>query len=558
MRWRSGSGASQWSKICSEYSTSEVIKTLNRLAQTVSRGTKNAEIKFDSWKNSGQGTSPGQDGGMSNSKYIQPLHKRLISLNRNGSTSPKDVSLAMNAYAKMYQCMQGEIKLQLKQYIKELFPKAQSFMPLMNEQDFSLVLNAMSKLNMFDEQLLMHANHVLETNLNDVSKLTKGNNLISQLTPQSVALILNAFAKANVKMNEQVLTFMIKDYVMENINSFLVKHLVILLHACNKMDVQVSMVLPILDHLDSVLERDKVYTLQLVSTALYTFAKYNIVPRKFLQGLNDGFTSVFFKNATEVQLTNIYHAFAKLNIRNQVIISQLNEAAKPLLSSMTMQGLSIIYYTLSRLDYKHEAPELNVTLLKKILERLQLSKILATTGQLLPIHMINICFGLCINLSNRIKLFQIFLNQLRSLHDFYTRYQQLRNDNLLKNYPDKRRNVLLELIGTQGIYQLHVIILEIIKKHRLDHFNLDLIRYFHCLFEDWNAIVDSKGLGSKSLDSNAFWEHLVEPNIKTSQIHKQVQCTLEEMVKSESKPFILCSEYDALPFTVDIVVSSHL
>ncbi|GFE53682.1 hypothetical protein BaOVIS_010860 [Babesia ovis] len=402
---------------------------------------------------------------------LQPLQDRALFFGNSDSLRPKDVSLILNAYAKIYQTIRQSRELSaynskgvpklLRRYALELIPTARSLVAEMNEQDLSLVLNSMSKLGITADELLLTANNTLMSHLREHYKHESRSrfgmppkaecNLISQMTPQGASLIINCFAKSNVPLDEGVLKHIVNRFLPANLENFLPQQLVTLLHGFMKLNVKQRDVLVALKHLDKLAASEcEESNAKMLSASLYTFGKYNHFPVALASNL-----AIVGRHqplvCSELELSNMYYGIGKLNIRCEAFLEKLNERLLAILDDLTPQGLSTAYYALSRLEVRYTTPDgglesnrsaANSALLYRFMELVRLNKDCGLRGirrnsmdtlstQLLPLHLVNVSFSAATSLVVDNKLFGSLLDHLEVC---FRGYRGVINDHKTKQH----------------------------------------------------------------------------------------------------------------------------
>ncbi|GIX66220.1 MORN motif repeat containing protein [Babesia caballi] len=601
---------SEWDRFCSSLQPALVSRALNRIALNFARLSHEISLKRDpcvraflerhviravapSFRFEGQGHLALQ-------ALIQPLQQRALLLGRSGALQPKDASLVLNAYAKIYQSAQQppdsagspwrDIPRQLRGYVSQMVPVARSLVPRMNEQDLSLVLNCVSKMGVPADELLTVANSTLANHLHAHYRRessTAGepqlaeHNLISQLTPQGASLVVNCFAKYTFPLNEAVFNHILHRFIPEHLHRFLPQQLVVLLHGFLRLNVPLRDVRPALNHLDRLVSADGAWSNpKLLSASLYTFGKYNFLPTETARVLNTATPARL--RCSELELGNVYYGLGKLNMRCERFLARLGETLTPMLHQLTPQGLSTVYYALARLEVRERAcgeecrygsVQLPSALLRKFEELVANNQVRATrrhathTGgmpstQVLPLHLVNVCFSAATGL---VADAGPFTRLLEHLAFSFARYQGMPpaapTDAGHSSAPnghqacyshaesadsrvtaasgsvqdeasaDRRTHDFLTAeLGTQGIYQLYCICQHIkdFTPGGLVAQRLEVLTLLRRLFDAWDRISANRprALISEDPDHAAV---LVDPDITTSKIQTSVFSFLKAM-----------------------------
>ncbi|ORM39742.1 uncharacterized protein BXIN_0125 [Babesia sp. Xinjiang] len=554
---------------------------------------------------------------------LQPLQQRALLLGKSGALRPKDASLVLNAYAKIYQTVnqshamsshqwKGVPRL-LRHYATEIIPTARSLVSDMNEQDLSLVLNCMSKMGIQADELLKVASRELVRHLRGhFGQETYGHkashvlpkakyNLFSQLTPQGASLIVNSFAKSNVALDESVIGHILHRFLPENLERFLPQQLAMLLHGFMKFNVPKRDVHTSLCHLDQLVASEFAGTnAKLLSASMYTFGKYNFLPLALARKL-DGITQSKPMRCSELEISNIYYGLGRLNLRCERFLAKLGQSLSAILHDLSPQGLSTACYALARLEVDDALYSTVLRQFDKIVKRSKdsincnrISNSLATANnQVLPLHLVNVCFSAT---TAMIVDQNIFASMLDHLYLCFRKYQGTSEGGIrgssdghadassgLGSLPadgnamvaDRRTCDFINTeLGTQGIYQLYCICqhIAVFAHGGLRAQNLNVLQLLEHLFDTWDKISRDRHV-TGILDYTDGSVSLVDPDITTSRIQTAVFDLLKTMIPAcgvaehapssdtavngtQQKHTMIVAESQATPYVIDILLYS--
>ncbi|EDO06837.1 uncharacterized protein BBOV_IV004760 [Babesia bovis T2Bo] len=530
---------------------------------------------------------------------LQYFQDRAIALGNADALGPKDISLIFNAYAKIYQNVQqlrglsvyntnGLLKV-LRQYVTDLIPLARPLVFNMNEQDLSLVLNSISKINVPGDLLLETANEALVSHLreyyehdqpvrNVYGRLPKfGYNLISELTPQGASLIINCFAKSNISLDRGVINHIVNRFLPSNLEQFSSQQLVTILHGFMKLDVKSSDVRSSLVALDSILATACTEdNMKLLSASLYTFGKYNHFP-KASSGKLDLVGNSRPIQCTELELSNIYYGLGKLNLRCESFLERLNICLLDMLHDLTPQGVSTIYHALSRLGFRDSGvvSGLEHSVESRLLSRfLEMVSLLRPSGvrsdfiqsQILPLHLVNISLSAATNLILDNRIFSLLLDSLAQLVG-----QSMVSSKISKEtsghsgshaeLPTRDASVSRSVdfihsdLGTQGVYQLYCICQHIMwyaSPGLLSH-RISTLKTLVHMFTAWESLYRNGSI-DRLHGYNDSLESLVDPDVTPSRIQADVVGVLKCILPSSGT--LVVEESPAIPYTIDILLYS--
>ncbi|KAK1442120.1 hypothetical protein BgAZ_401500 [Babesia gibsoni] len=552
----------EWARVCAELPPGAVAKSLNRIALNFAKLPHETDAKsgyclrtflekhvirvvIPSCNLKGTGRLGFRD-------VLDPLQRRALLLGSSGNINQKDISLVLNAYAKIYHTSQQfrgtpqkivtERHRLLRQYVSQILPATVPLVPRMNEQDLSLVLNCASKLGVMNDELLTVANETLVTQLRqhykngycsknssdtqrqvpDKDGITQShtdNNILSQFTPQGVSLVVNCFAKSNVALDEGVLTFIVHHYLPKNLDRFITQQLVVMMHSLLKLKVPLKEVVVPLRHMDRVMamEFDERKT-KLLSASLYTFGKYSYMPSEMASKLDSETRDESVITFSELELCNIYYGLGKLNMRFTGFLDRLNKAVGNMLHKLSPQGLSTTYYALARLDVRdhQETQEALLSRFEELINsnhnfiesRETCSKDDECSKKILPLHVVNVCFSASTCLVLEGRLFATLLSHLEWPYRYCStdtlggglrwvpwlleRKRQTINDTS-KTKCSSSEFISREL-GTQGVYQLYCICQHIMMYTQggLMTQRLAVLQLLKDIFDMWEVISKDK------------------------------------------------------------------
>lgn len=603
----------EWARVCKKLPADQIAKVLNRIAINFAKVPVEVDLRGAACfrpfleKHVIRVISPSVSirgsGKLDVKDLLAPLQSRALYLGRSRGMQPKDISLVLNAYAKIYDNSQQskgylqkhyvDTRRLMKLYVLQMFPEARRLVGQMNEQDLSLVLNCASKLGVVDDEFLTVANNTLVRHLrahygseSDECAKDKSqgqSNLLSQFTPQGMSLVLNCFSKSNVALDEGVLAFIVHKYLPRNLNNFLTHQLVVLMHSFLKLKVPFKDISATLCHLDRVVaaEYDERNT-KLLSACLYTFGKYNCMPTEIAKHMNSETSTKTVVGCSELELSNLYYGLGKLNLRCTRFLERLNTAVASIVHRFTPQGISTVYYALSRLDMatymckvhnSYLVPSLNDLLLRRFVELVKLnqktmkSEHRATSNEMgsvevLPLHLLNVCFSAATCLVPDGRQFGTILVNLVAL--FHTLHSNKLHSPLvgeinssskwtgvragqsdaasLKEATDADQytvEFITKELGTQGMYQLYCICQHIMMyvSGGLWSQRVEVLKLLVQLFDMWDLV--SRGRPSSFLYKNNASPHddgnltkpLVDPVITTSKIQADVLSVLETHIR---------------------------
>ncbi|CDR95868.1 hypothetical protein, conserved [Babesia bigemina] len=604
--------SNEWSGFCATFTSAQLSKVLNRIALNFGRLSQSTNFRREQCLKSFledhvlRSLSPtlrleGQ-GQLGFEAVLQPLHQRVLLLGRSGSLRSKDASLVLNAYAKVYQCTsqpQATSKAQwdivsrkLRWCAEQLLPVARRLVTDMNEQDLSLVLNCVSKLGLSADDLLNAANDALANNLvahyraesqsgNDPGAPETGRNVISQLTPQGASLVVNSFAKSDVALNDAVLNHIVHRFLPSHLEQFLPQQLAVLLHGFLKYSVPAKDLYGALKHLDRSMSIAPVESNpKLLSSALYTFGKYNYLPAELVRQMETVKGGKPLR-LSELELSNICYGMGKLRIRCEPFLEKLTVAMSRVLRELTPQGLSTVYYALSRLDIRDTTrgitrnstrDSVQTAIIRRFEELVELDRKSARyayvnrniSQQVLPLHIANVCFSAATSLIVDGGLFARLLRHLTlcftRLHvtphsyarnfnaapgnggyiehgtqgvafDAFALTGESANIDVAATTDDRACTFLTTALGTQGTYQLFCICQHIAgyAAGGLSALGLEELKLLAELFSAWERISRDKPSAFLSEDPCRSVV-LVDPDITTSKIQSGVFAVLKAML----------------------------
>ncbi|GBE59751.1 hypothetical protein, conserved [Babesia ovata] len=609
--------SNEWSGFCATFTSAQLSKVLNRIALNFGRLSQSTSFRReqclktfleDHVLRSVSPTIRLEGGGkLGFEAVLQPLHQRILLLGRSGSLSSKDASLVLNAYAKVYQCTkqpQSTSKVQwdvvsrkLKWCAEQLLPVARRLVAEMNEQDLSLVLNCVSKLGLPANDLLNAANEALTSQLvahyghesqgdTNAGAPEPCSNVISQLTPQGASLVVNSFAKSDVALDDAVLNHIVHRFLPSHLEQFLPQQLAVLLHGFLKYNVPTKDLYSALKHLDRSMSIAPVESNpKLLSSALYTFGKYNYLPAELARQMElvRGGKPL---RLSELELSNICYGMGKLRIRSEPFLEKLTGAVSRVLHELTPQGLSTVYYALSRLDIRDAVSEgahvpssgsVQTSIIHRFEELVELDRKSAPyayvnrniSQQVLPLHIVNVCFSAATSL---ILDGGLFARLLRHLSLCFTRvhvspHHSSSHINIASGNggdtehganghapdvvslngnsvyveeatttEDRACAFLTTSLGTQGTYQLFCICQHIAgyALGGLSALGLEELKLLSELFRAWERISRDKPSAFLSEDPTRSVV-LVDPDITTSKIQSGVFAVLKTMLSRSSE-----------------------
>ncbi|EAN33515.2 hypothetical protein TpMuguga_01g00271 [Theileria parva strain Muguga] len=619
--------ALEWSNICKELTSQQAVRLLHRFTSgLINLPPRIERISSDSC--SGflekrvaydflEGKKLLNSNNLSFSKSLDILQHKIIDLNDKSLLKPKDVSLSLNSYAKFYQNLHSNRSYNhlynliptdnIKRYVSQLLSIANKNIQHMNEQDLSLVLNCISKINVNHDAFLKSSNKLLYNSLQEFYRKgltleddSSSDNLMKNITPQGVSLLLNCFSKSNIELDPSVLDFFVDEYVGKLVEKFQINQLIVTLNSFLKFKIPLTRVFKAVKTADIMLkESEKEYNMKLISTSLYTFAKYNYQPIYCFRNIVSYLDRVNLKHSSELELGNIYYAFGKLNYRNTKLIDKMNENVYENLKTFTPHGVVGIYHSLSKLDYKSKLFSQNEKLqnmenrfisefLKFFKDDLSLAGVNNSNFNIpvVPLHNINFCFSCSINNIVDHKIYSLLLRKLTCMIENEPSSPIFKIGNIVLNYREELTNdhdqfkFLSKYIGIQGIYQLYCIL-----QHVLNYVERGLESIEYSVLASINSLMDHFNILSTGKRRKFFTEDLIfEPNkveddVKldetthlTSKIHEDVYSVLEKIAHERNEDnnqpgldgnessglandkSILYKEHEALPYTIDIVL----
>uniref|UniRef100_A0A3B0MQ22 Uncharacterized protein n=1 Tax=Theileria annulata TaxID=5874 RepID=A0A3B0MQ22_THEAN len=624
---KASSVALEWSSICKELTSQQAVRLLHRFTSGLINLPPNVE-KFSSDFCSGflekrvaydflEGKKLLNTNNLSFPKSLDILQNKIIELNDKSLLKPKDVSLSLNSYSKFYQNLHSSrtyshlYKLiptdNIKRYVSQLMKIANKNIEHMNEQDLSLVLNCISKINVNHDEFLKSSNKLLHNSLKEFYRKgltleddSNSDNLMKNMTPQGVSLLLNCFSKSNIELDANVLDFFVDEYVTKLVEKFQINQLIVTINAFLKFKIPLSRVFKAVKTADRMLkESQKEYTMKLISTSLYTFAKYNYQPVYCFQNVVSYLNRIDLKHSSELELGNIYYAFGKLNFRNTKLIDKMNENVYQNLKTFTPHGVVGIYHSLSKLDYKSKLLKENEK--SKNIETKFISEFLKFFKDdlpfagvnnsnfnipVVPLHNINFCFSCAINNILDPKIYSFLLRKLTYMIENDPSGPIFKIGNIVLNYREELANdqdefkFLSKYIGIQGIYQLYCILQHILNyvAKGLESIEYSVLASINSLMDHFNII--STGKRRKFLAEDLIFEpSKAEDDVKldetthvTSKIHQDVYSVLEKIIKKQTEDIdksevdrngflsqenvksLLYKEHEAFPYTIDIVL----
>ncbi|AFZ80327.1 hypothetical protein BEWA_031800 [Theileria equi strain WA] len=496
------------------------------------------------------------------------------------------ISLVMNAYSRIYADTKHAMKTskintsgreeEVKRSAMRIIPKAIDLMPRMNEQDLSLFLNAVTKLEIQHNGIMRQTNELLYNDLRDYYKGTDGNdNLIRNMNPQGIALILNCFSRSDINFDVQVMNYVINQYLPQNHEKFETRHLAIVLHSSLRMNFMFRNVWKVIVATDERLSKQPSdYSIKLLSTLLYTFSKYKYFPSLSLPEILKFLHKNNYTKNTELEISNLYYALGKLNVRDMQLLNKMNENIWRKLDKLTAQAVVNIYNSLSRLDYFKPGDHNYNLRSEHPLHKLLLSTFLGyfdgdvpeiyVQKSVLPRHILNMLFCTMINYILDPNLYNFLLGKLAITRIIGDGSSSLKD--MDTNEKDLNTLLVRENIGIRGIYQLYCIshYINLYFTNGLQTLSLDALSIVYDLIDqntDKLNIKDNLNEGPTHLTINS--NDTDEPIVITSKIHFSVYRTLENLISKGylrssgaknanlAKP-LLYREYEVTPYVIDI------
>lgn len=206
------------------------------------------------------------------------LHKKLLVRELAGGTSIKHLVITLNSYTRLKSLFPGHIN-QIYVMSQELVESLATTLtynaqPLVNinEQDVSLLLNGMSKLNIRHKIVLKLLENLL------LRQLENKTLFVETFSPQGISLVLNAFQKFDWTSSPYLL-MAISQFALKIIKKFTLTQLSVTCHALWKLQLSDVYIKPLLKHLDKTLAtNDDEIDLKILSISLYTFGKLEYFP----------------------------------------------------------------------------------------------------------------------------------------------------------------------------------------------------------------------------------------------------------------------------------------
>nr|PVC52293.1 hypothetical protein MACL_00000896 [Theileria orientalis] len=613
--------AVEWASVCRNLTSQQAVRVLHKFTTSlVDHLKKGNTISDDSCHiflerrvahELLKGRKLSNSNNLSLYKSLELIHGKIMDLDARSMLDPKHVSLSLNSYAKFYDSLNSSNRLykfnlittkHINNYVSQLLRIATKKVDYMNEQDLSLVLNCISKMNIKNHEFLSTSNDLLNRSLEEYTRLglsleeeNGSDNLIKSMTPQGLALLLNCYSKNGVELNRNVLNFFVENYIPKMKDRFSINHLIMSLHAFLKYNV------PVLNLLSSLKTADKMlsggqehYTMKLISFALYTLSKYNFYPSLSIDGMIEYVNGASLSQASEVEMCNVYYALGKLNVRDLETLDHMNRSVASKLRRFTPHAIVGIYHSLSRLDYKQMLAQPPLTkspltledkftggFVKFFRDKSRLTSAFNSNVNLtlLPIQLINFTFSCAINYNMDPWIYNFMLNKLICIIEKTPGEKEKygRSGNILMTYreelatEDDHYKFLSKYVGIRGMYQINCILqhVQYYVEGGLEALDYEVLSSLNTLLDRFRFVSDGNNkyvLEDQIVESEGDEEERAEERTLpvTSRIHGNVYTVLEKVLRrggqeesplelDESKLFIY-KEHEVVPYVVDIVI----
>ncbi|UKJ87784.1 hypothetical protein MACJ_000224 [Theileria orientalis] len=604
--------AVEWASVCKNLTSQQAVRMLHRftraLVDHLKRGNRISDdschiflerrVAYDVLN----GRKISNSNSLSLYKSLELLHGKIMDLNAKSMLEPKHVSLSLNSYAKFYDNLTSNNRLykfnlittkHINNYASQLLKIATKNVDYMNEQDLSLVLNCISKMNIKNHEFLNTSNELLNRSLEEFTRLglnfeeeSYSDNLIKNMTPQGLALLLNCYSKSDVELNRSLITFFVEKYIPKMKEMFSINHLIMSLHGFLKYNVQLMKLLSSLKTADKMLSgSSEHYTMKLISFALYTLSKYNFYPSLSINSMIEYVNSTSLSQASEVEMCNVYYALGKLNVRDLETLDHMNRSVASKLKRFTPHAIVGIYHSLSRLDYKQMLAQPLITqgLSEQGTGRANLNR--RTKGEstggaepqtmeekftgefikffrdksmlasafnsnvnltLLPIQLINFTFSCAINYNMEPWIYNFMLNKLICIIEKCPGENEAynRSTNILMSYreelasEDDHYKFLSKYVGIRGIYQINCILQHVLYyvEGGLEPLDYEVLSSLNTLLDSFRFVSDGNNkyiLEDDIIESERDQEEYSEDRTLpvTSRIHGNVYSVLEKVLR---------------------------
>ncbi|UKK00194.1 hypothetical protein MACK_000264 [Theileria orientalis] len=604
--------AVEWSSVCKNLTSQQAVRLLHRfttaLVDHLKRGNRISDDSCHIFLERRvahdvlNGRKISNSNNLSLYKSLELLHGKIIDLSAKSMLEPKHVSLSLNSYAKFYDNLTSNLRLykfnlitskQINNYVSQLLKIATKHVDYMNEQDLSLVLNCISKMNIKNHEFLNTSSELLNRSLEEFNRLglnleeeDDSDNLIKTMTPQGLALLLNCYSKSDVELNRSLIKFFVENYIPKMKEKFSINHLIMSLHGFLKYNVHLVKLLSSLKTADKMLsESCEHYTMKLISFALYTLSKYNFYPSLSINSMIEYVSGTSLSEASEVEMCNVYYALGKLNVRDLECLEHMNRSVAYKLKRFTPHAIVGIYHSLSRLDHKQMLAQPEFT--KKVSEEGKGQEIVKRwtkgesteseeqqtledkfTGEfikffkdksmltsafnsnvnltLLPIQLINFTFSCAINYNMDPWIYNFMLNKLICIIEKCPGEKEMykKSGNILMSYreelasEDDHYKFLSKYVGIRGIYQINCILQHVLYyvEGGLQALDYELLSSLNTLLDRFRFVSDGNNkyiLEDEIIESEIDEEEYAEDRVLpvTSRIHGNVHSLLEKVLR---------------------------